>query len=144
MRTYLASVEQALKTRQAGEHTHRPALEPLLEALGGPEVDAINEPRQIKCGAPDFIVVRGTVPLGQVEAKDVGLDLAKLERGDQLTRYRGSLGNLVFTDCLSFPADGLRSVKKYVGPLSRIWTVPMPPVQKLLLRMRATLSDRRS
>jgi len=102
MRTYLASVEQALKTGQAGEHTHRPALEALLEALGGPEVDAINEPRQIKCGAPDFIIVRGTVPLGHVEAKDVGLDLAKLERGEQLTRYRESLGNLVFTDYLSF------------------------------------------
>ncbi|RDY66905.1 DNA methyltransferase [Lysobacter soli] len=102
MRTYLASVEQALKTGQASEHTHRPALEALLEALGGPEVDAINEPRQIKCGAPDFIIVRGTVPLGHVEAKDVGLDLAKLERGEQLTRYRESLGNLVFTDYLSF------------------------------------------
>lgn len=102
MRTYLASVEQALKTGQASEHTHRPALEALLEALGGPEVDAINEPRQIKCGAPDFIIVRGTVPLGHVEAKDVGLDLAKLERGEQLTRYRESLGNLIFTDYLSF------------------------------------------
>lgn len=102
MRTYLASVEQALKTGQAGEHTHRPALEALLEALGGPGVDAINEPRQIKCGAPDFIIVRGTVPLGHVEAKDVGLDLVKLERGEQLTRYRESLGNLVFTDYLSF------------------------------------------
>lgn len=102
MRTYLASVEQALKTGQASEHTHRPALEVLLEALGGPEVDAINEPRQIKCGAPDFIIVRGTVPLGHVEAKDVGLDLAKLESSEQLTRYRESLGNLVFTDYLSF------------------------------------------
>ena len=102
MRTYLASVEQALKTGQASEHTHRPALEALLEALGGPEVDAINEPRQIKCGAPDFIIVRGKVPLGHVEAKDVGLDLVKLERGEQLTRYRESLGNLVFTDYLSF------------------------------------------
>ncbi|GAB3306773.1 type ISP restriction/modification enzyme [Luteimonas notoginsengisoli] len=102
MRNYLASVEQALKTGQAGEHTHRPALEALLEALGGPAVDAINEPRQIKCGAPDFIIVRGTVPLGHVEAKDVGLDLVKLERGEQLTRYRESLGNLVFTDYLSF------------------------------------------
>src|SRR3546814_9983796 len=102
LRAYLAVVEQALKTGQAGEHTHRPALEALLEALGGDGVDAINEPRQIACGAPDFIVVRGTVPLGHVEAKDVGVDLGKTERGAQLVRYRESLGNLVLTDYLSF------------------------------------------
>jgi len=34
----------------------------LLETLAGTDVDAINEPHQIECGAPDFIVVRGTVP----------------------------------------------------------------------------------
>lgn len=97
IKTYIAVIEQALKTGQAGEHTHRPALESLLEALGGDGVDAINEPRQIACGAPDFIVVRGRVPLGHVEAKDVGVDLAKTERSEQLTRYRESLANLVLT-----------------------------------------------
>lgn len=102
LRAYLASVEQALKTGQAGEHTHRPALEALLEALGGAGVDAINEPRQIACGAPDFIVVRGKVPLGHVEAKDVGVDLGRVEKGEQLARYRESLANLVLTDYLSF------------------------------------------
>lgn len=102
LKTYLSAVEQALKTGQAGEHTHRPALESLLEAIGGGEVDAINEPRQISCGAPDFIVVRGTVPLGHIEAKDVGADLTRTERSEQLLRYRESLANLVLTDYLSF------------------------------------------
>ncbi len=102
IKAYLAAIEQALKTGQSGEHTHRPALEALLEALGGNGVDAINEPRQIACGAPDFIVVRGSVPLGYVEAKDVGSDLDKIERGEQLGRYRESLGNLVLTDYLEF------------------------------------------
>jgi hypothetical protein len=102
LKTYVAGIERALKTGQSGEHTHRPALEMLIESLGGHDVDAINEPRQIKCGAPDFIVVRGTVPLGYIEAKDVGLDLVKIEKGEQLIRYRESLTNLVLTDCLSF------------------------------------------
>ena len=75
LKTYLAAIEQALKTGQAGEHTHRPALETLLETLDGDGVDAINEPKQIACGAPDFIVARGVVPLGYVEAKDVGVHL---------------------------------------------------------------------
>ncbi|MFP5374524.1 MAG: N-6 DNA methylase, partial [Gammaproteobacteria bacterium] len=102
IRTYIAAVERAMATGQASEHTHRPALEVLLEALGGAGVDAINEPRQIACGAPDFIVVRGTVPLGHVEAKDVGVDLAKVEKTEQLLRYRESLANLILTDYLSF------------------------------------------
>jgi len=102
IKNYLGSIEQALRAGNATEHTHRPALELLLEALGGTDVDAINEPRQIECGAPDFIVVRGTVPLGYVEAKDVGADLGRIERSEQLGRYRESLANLVLTDYLEF------------------------------------------
>lgn len=102
LKEYLRNVESALKQGNATEHTHRSALEALLEALGGQGVDAINEPRQIDCGAPDFIVVRGTVPLGYVEAKDVGSDLGRVERTEQLGRYRESLANLVLTDYLEF------------------------------------------
>lgn len=102
IKTYLATIEQALKTGQSGEHTHRPALETLLEQFGGTGIDAINEPRQIACGAPDFIIVRGVVPLGYAEAKDVGTDLGKIERSEQLQRYRESLGNLILTDYLEF------------------------------------------
>ncbi len=99
---YLSTIEQALKAGNATEHTHRPALERLLEKLGGPGIDAINEPKQIACGAPDFIVTRGVVPLGYVEAKDVGIDLSKIERTEQVQRYLGSLGNFILTDYLEF------------------------------------------
>lgn len=102
LKTYLAAIEQALKAGNATEHTHRPALKALLEAVGGSDVRATNEPKQIECGAPDFIVTRGVVPLGYVEAKDVGIDLGKVERGEQLARYRESLGNLVLTDYIEF------------------------------------------
>ena len=99
---YLQAIEQALKAGNATEHTYRPALKALLEALGEDGVRATNEPKQIECGAPDYIVTRGAVPLGYVEAKDVGIDLAKTERSEQLTRYRKSLGNLVLTDYIEF------------------------------------------
>lgn len=102
LKTYLVAIEQALKAGNATEHTHRPALKALIEALGGADVRATNEPKQIACGAPDFIVARGVVPLGYVEAKDVGIDLAKAEKSEQLGRYRESLGNLVLTDYLEF------------------------------------------
>lgn len=102
IKDYLKRVGNALKQGNATEHTHRSALESLLETLGGPGTDAINEPRQIACGAPDFIIQRGAVPLGYVEAKDVGLDLDRIEKSEQLQRYRESLGNLVLTDYLEF------------------------------------------
>ena len=99
--TYLKSVERALKRDDATEHTHRAALQKLLEALM-PKVEVVNEPKRIKCGAPDLIVAHGPIPLGYVEAKDVGVPLDPAEKSKQLKAYRESLGNLILTDYLEF------------------------------------------
>jgi len=99
--TYQQQIERALAAGNATEHTHRPALKALIESLAAGVV-ATNEPKRIKCGAPDFIITRGPVPLGYVEAKDVGKSLDEVEGGEQLKRYRASLGNLVLTDYLEF------------------------------------------
>jgi hypothetical protein len=98
---YLKTLEQALLKGNATEHTHRRALAALIESLGE-GVTATNEPKRIECGAPDFIVTRGDVPLGYVEAKDVGVSLDKIEKGEQLRRYLDSLENLLLTDYLEF------------------------------------------
>ena len=117
IKTYLKQVEAALSAGNATEHTHRPALKALVEALA-PGVTAINEPQRIACGAPDFVVQRtdltgfenlsGLFNLGYIEAKDVGKSLDEAERAEQLTRYRRALPNLVLTDYLEFRwyADG--------------------------------------
>ena len=103
LKDYLAAIEASLKRGDATEHTHRPALKAMLEAVAGdPAVRAVNEPRRIACGAPDYVIARGTVPLGYVEAKDVGANLNEVERSEQLMRYRDSLGNLILTDYLEF------------------------------------------
>lgn len=98
---YLKAVEKALAEGNATEHTHRPALKGLLESFGE-GVTATNEPKRIRCGAPDLIVTRGGVPLGYVEAKDVGVSLDKAEVSEQLKRYFDSLENLLLTDYLEF------------------------------------------
>ena len=103
LKDYLAALEASIKRGDATEHTHRPALKAMLEAVAGdPAVQAVNEPRRIACGAPDYVIARGTVPLGYVEAKDVGANLNEVERSEQLVRYRDSLGNLILTDYLEF------------------------------------------
>lgn len=98
---YLALIEQAHKAGNATEHTHRPALKDLLEAFR-PGVIATNEPKRIKCGAPDYIITRKDIPLGFVEAKDIGVSLSDTENSEQLKRYRDGLANLILTDYLEF------------------------------------------
>jgi predicted helicase len=98
---YLKKIEKAYTAGNATEHTHRPALKELIESMAA-GITATNEPRRIKCGAPDFIVTKKQTPLGYIECKDIGKSLAEVERTDQIKRYRESLGNLILTDYLEF------------------------------------------
>ena len=100
-RDYLTEVGRDLAAGNATEHTHRPALKALLIALD-PDVRPVNEPKRIECGAPDYIVTRNDLPVGYIEAKDVGRSLDEIERDEQLKRYRESLSNLILTDYLEF------------------------------------------
>ena len=106
LKTYLDAIAANIKAGNATEHTHRPALKSLLEAIGAQtgatDILATNEPQRIACGAPDYIVTRGLLPLGYVEAKDVGISLDKTASSDQLKRYRESLPNLILTDYIEF------------------------------------------
>lgn len=97
--SYLKDIEKSLKRGDATEHTHRPALKALIEAEGA-RVTATNEPKRIECGAPDYIITRGQIPLGYIEAKDVGTGLDAVEKSEQMKRYLTSLGNLILTDYL--------------------------------------------
>lgn len=98
---YLKTIQHELAAENATEHTHRSALKSLIESLSE-KITATNEPQRIKCGAPDYIVTRGQIPLGYIEAKDVGVSLDAAEKSEQLVRYRESLGNLILTDYLEF------------------------------------------
>lgn len=102
---YLREIKKSLDRGDATEHTHRPALETLLEACGE-NIDATNEPRRIACGAPDFNITRKGVPIGHIETKDIGVSLDEMERGkgpngDQFKRY-STLPNWILTDYLEF------------------------------------------
>lgn len=102
LRAYCDQIAQIHATRQATEHSYRPALASLVETVGGSQVRALNEPSHIACGAPDFIVERNGVPAGHVECKDVGVSLDDVENDEQLRRYRDGLPNLILTNYLEF------------------------------------------
>lgn len=97
---YRRKIEKELQLGNATEHTHRPALKALLQAL------ATNEPKRVECGAPDFAVTEkgahGPVTIGHHEAKDVGKDLDEVEKSEQMKRYPPALPNLILIDDLEF------------------------------------------
>ncbi|MFZ2727430.1 MAG: type ISP restriction/modification enzyme [Methylococcaceae bacterium] len=99
--TYLNAIHAQLKTGNATEHTHRPALQNLLNTLL-PNYRITNEPRRIACGSPDFEIALNDEPIAHIEAKDIGIDLNKAQKSEQLQRYLPALNNLVLTDYLEF------------------------------------------
>ena len=57
-----------------------------------------NEPARIACGAPDYIITKRKIPIGYIEAKDIGKPLDSKEFKEQFDRYKKSLPNLIITD----------------------------------------------
>ena len=119
IRDYGRLVADRRATGQATEHSYRPYLQTLIEALGGSDVKAINEPSHGVYGAPDFIVQRHGVPMGHIECKDVGANLEEVGESDQLKRYLEGLPNLILTDYLDFHwyVDGSLRESARIGSL---------------------------
>lgn len=101
LETYLRNLDRERARGVATEHSYRPALKQLLEALD-PGVRAVNEPKRDACGAPDYLVSRRDLTLGYIEAKDIGVDLDTVARSGQLHRYFAALENLILSDYLEF------------------------------------------
>lgn len=102
---YLREIERYFKLGIAKEHSYRSALQTMLPKLV-PGITAVNEPKRVACGAPDYAVLRSTgsnfFTIGYIEAKDIGIQLDKIEKDEQLKRYLHALDNLILTDYLEF------------------------------------------
>lgn len=102
---YIDNIDQRYKLGNATEHTFRGDLQQLLESLV-PEIRATNEPKRQSCGAPDYILTKKDIPVGFIEAKDIGdKDLEGKKKSvtkEQFDRYKASLNNLIFTDYIDF------------------------------------------
>jgi hypothetical protein len=68
---YISNINQRYKLGNATEHTFRGDLQQLVESIV-PEIRATNEPKRQSCGAPDYILTRNEIPVGFIEAKDIG------------------------------------------------------------------------
>lgn len=102
---YIDNLDKRHRLGNATEHTFRGDLQQLLESLV-PTIRATNEPKRQSCGAPDYILTKKEIPVGFIEAKDIGdkdLDgTKKTGNKEQFDRYKASLNNLIFTDYINF------------------------------------------
>jgi len=113
---YLKELNLLYKSGHATEHSYRGHLASMISTLV-PDVQVTNEPQRIACGAPDYIITRKGIPIGFIEAKDVGADLFNKTYKEQFDRYKASLNNLVITDYLTFQffVDGVLSTTLSIG-----------------------------
>ena len=107
VREYFRKVEEVYHTGVATEHSYRPSLEWLFDKIET-GVTAVNEPKGVKVGRPDFVFQRGIdqITVGHCEAKDIDLDVSPrtMDKGNraQFERYVKGLPNLIYTNCLDF------------------------------------------
>ncbi|HEX7414022.1 MAG TPA: N-6 DNA methylase, partial [Bacteroidia bacterium] len=111
---YITDINKEHKTGRATEHSYRGYLQHLIKSIAK-DVMVTNEPVRVKCGAPDYIITKNDIPVGYIEAKDVGYKLDDKQYKEQFDRYRKSLNNLIITDYIDFwlYVDGvfIKSVK---------------------------------
>jgi len=105
IRAYLKAVAERQRRGIAAERSYYGDLETLLRALL-PGVAITVEPRRGRHSMPDFIpdfvLTRDAIPLGYIEAKDVGKSLDDKNFRAQFHRYVASLDNFIFTNYLEF------------------------------------------
>lgn len=99
---YLQTLNKAYAKGDATEHTHRAALQALIETAGQ-QIEATNEPKAAQReNKPDYVVRKANTLVGFVEAKDIGIDLKTTLKTSQLKRYLEALPNLILTNYVDF------------------------------------------
>ena len=102
------------------EHTLRPALDQLLNALAGVQIKVIHEPKRDLTGkgAPDFkFKTNDERILGYLENKKIDENLDQVLKSDQIAKYKKLSGNLILTNYLEWIwlKDGVITKRETLG-----------------------------
>lgn len=100
---YIQSVTEKFSRAETSEMGYRSDFEILIkkifETVNIKRID--HDARSKQGNKPDFVVIKGEIPMLYIEAKDIGISLDKVEKSEQMTRYFG-YANLVLTDYVEF------------------------------------------
>ncbi|MDR2152730.1 MAG: N-6 DNA methylase, partial [Helicobacteraceae bacterium] len=137
---YIDKLSKARAKGNATEHTYRPYLQTLIESFGA---EATNEPSRIECGAPDFIVEKGALVIGYVEAKDIGENLDSPAYKSQFDRYKAALENLVITDYMTFRFFRVGELygECSIARLTEGATAPIAPIKENFERLKELFNN---
>ena len=98
---YIQDLQENIK--RGGERSHYPSLKRLIEGLmiG---INARIEEKGNQAGIPDLTIRKNDRILGYIEAKDIHIDLGKIQKTAQIKRYlESNIGyNLILTNYLEF------------------------------------------
>ncbi len=98
---YIQDLQENLKS--GGQSSHYPSLKRLIEGLmiG---INARIEEKGNQAGIPDLTIRKNERILGYIEAKDIHVDLGKIQKTAQIKRYlESNIGyNLILTNYLEF------------------------------------------
>ena len=128
IKEYVEIVSKRLQSGISREHSYRGDLETLIrELVDGIEIT--NEPANVTdCGNPDYVITKGKIPVGYIEAKDIGKDLNSKSYKEQFGRYKKALDNLIITDYIWFQffqnGELVHEIK--IGEIENNSVKPMP------------------
>lgn len=125
---YLEAISKHYQSGRATEHTYRGDFAALVKTLVS-NVQITNEPSNVTdCGNPDYVITRKNIPVGFIEAKDLGKDLNSKQYKEQFGRYRKALDNLIITDYVWFQffQNGEKVHEIRIAELDGINLKPLP------------------
>jgi len=100
---YIQSISSKFRHEETSEMGYRTDFEILLkeifESIKVRRID--HDARAVKGNKPDFVVIKGAIPILYIETKNIGTSLDKVERSEQMSRYFG-YANLILTDYVEF------------------------------------------
>ena len=126
---YISECNTIYKAGNATEHSYRPALKTFFESIFvSKNLQIVNEPQRIDCGAPDYVLTDNNIPFAYIEAKDINQNLNDKKHKNQFDRYKKSLDNLIITDYLHFQLynNGELVVETRIGNAENKGITPIP------------------
>ncbi|MCF8259416.1 MAG: hypothetical protein K9J12_01465 [Melioribacteraceae bacterium] len=106
-KTYLSNLFKTHQKGDAREESYYKHLADFISTFSKSErnkkIDVTILPKQTQAGNPDFRIWDGRQKIiGYIEAKDLGVDLDRIEDSEQLERYLSTFPNVILTNFTEF------------------------------------------
>jgi predicted helicase len=148
---YLSNLFNTYQKGDAREESYYKHLADLItsfsETKRNKKIDVTILPKKTEVGNPDFRIWDGRQKIiGYIEAKDLGVDLDRIEDSEQLLRYLSTFPNVILTNFTEFRLyrNGERIEKISIARpfiIKKLYTVPPPENEDKLFDLLGRFLD---